>query len=175
MAQLHVNELITRLQSVKFTLEQEAQNIVAVAAMDLKGLSETNVLLSGVGMYSVKKIPTYWFRGKELNRRGSDYLADNKTGNWGEFRKAQGLQVAYVDLFYSGHMWHNMGVIRIEKVGTKLIAYLGGQDKKAADHMYYMMQLYGPFVTNSVTRDDIVFINNNAQATLTGLLKQVGV
>lgn len=175
MAQLHVSELITRLQSVKFTLEQEAQNIVAVAAMDLKGLSENNILLRGVGRYSVKKIPTYWFRGKQLNRRGSEYLADHKTGNWGEFRQAQGLQVKYVDLFYSGHMWHNMGVIRIEKIGTTLVAYLGGQDKKAADHMYYMMLLYGPFVTANVSHDDIVFINNNAQASLTGVLKQVGV
>jgi hypothetical protein len=175
MAQLPISELIIRLKSVKFTLEQEAQNIVAVAAMDLKGLSETNILNRGVAKYSPVKLPTFWYRDKTLNQRGTQWIKDNDWGSWGEFRKAQGLQVAYVDLFYSGHMWHNTGVVRIERVGSKFIAYLGGQDKKAADHLFYMSKLYGPFITANVSSEDKAFINNNAQQTYINILKQVGV
>lgn len=175
MAKLPISDLIQRLEAVKFSLEQQAQDIVTIAAMDLKGLAETNILQKGVALYAPTKLPTFWWKGRQLNQRGSQWLADNKWGSWAEFRKAQGLQVAYVDLFYSGHMWHNTAVIRVEKVGTVVYAYLGGQDKKAADHLFYMSVLYGTFITASVSNEDKAFINSNAQAAFNNILKQVGV
>lgn len=100
---------------------------------------------------------------------------EDRLTNWKEFRQAQGLPVAHVDLFYSGHMWHNIVVIRISRVAGKSIAELGGADERAQNELDYNAKRYGTFITNAVSADDTEFINQLAADRLTQAFKQAGI
>src|SRR4051812_17484051 len=117
-----------RTQALREYVADRLPAVAETLALTAKGLAERRMKEQGFGiLYSKHPVPAWFFHGKELNQRGTAFLASHgvhpktgvsgapkkkrrknkgdpdpgsfeKTTTWGDFRVAQGLQAAFVDL-----------------------------------------------------------------------------
>lgn len=172
MAKRTFEDLKNKLEQLKDKLPGIWEQGAKEFSMNVKASANINAERNGIksdsGMvetYSKNELPAYWFAGKELNRSGTTFLNDlpsvektNKKGEkykakfttWGDFREAQGLQKAHVDLAYSNEMWRGMLPGEVSVVGTKYIAPLGHTNRDGQAKMNWNYERYGNFIINTI-------------------------
>lgn len=179
-----ISEFSKRLKEIEAAVLQKMPEIAITLTLSAKALAERNIKEKGFGFkYSQNKIPAWFLHGKELNQKGTKFLEDrgvnpqtgaqgeakkkrrkkgetadpghfDKTTNWGEFRSAQGLQNAFVDLSYSNKMFANMQPVRVEQKGDLYLAPLGATNTEARDKMNWNRDRYGDFIGKALTEED---------------------
>lgn len=179
-----LNALKEKLNQIRQALEQKLPDIAVTLTISAKALAERNIKEAGFGAkYSQNKIPAWFLTGKELNQKGTKFLQDrgvntetgeqgepkkkrrkkgetadpghfDKMTNWGEFRAAQGLQTAHVDLSYSNKMFANMQPVRVEQKGHVYLAPLGATNTEAQDKMNWNRDRYGDFIGRALKDED---------------------
>jgi hypothetical protein len=179
-----INALKEKLKQIEEAVLQKAPEIAITLTLSAKALAERNIKDKGFGYkYSQNKIPAWFLHGKELNQKGTKFLQDrgvdagtgaqgepkkkrrkkgetaepgqfDKTTNWAEFRSAQGLQNAFVDLSYSNKMFANMQPVRVEQKGDLYLAPLGATNTEAQDKMNWNRDRYGDFIGKALTEED---------------------
>jgi hypothetical protein len=179
-----INALKEKLKQIEEAVLQKAPEIAITLTLSAKALAERNIKDKGFGYkYSQNKIPAWFLHGKELNQKGTKFLQDrgvdagtgaqgepkkkrrkkgetaepgqfDKTTNWAEFRSAQGLQNAFVDLSYSNKMFANMQPVRVEQKGDLFLAPLGATNIEAQDKMNWNRDRYGDFIGKALTEED---------------------
>lgn len=149
----YIQDLIRNLKALEEQLDNVLLETVSVMAHDAVGLASSIITEEGFGAtYSEKVVPAFFFYGKEFNASGKKYieaLQDNPESegtNWGDFRKAQGRQNAFVDLNYSTKMWGGMRPEEPQKVGSTYFCYLGHNNQEGRDKMNWNFQRYGDFI-----------------------------
>lgn len=197
-----ISEFKNRLARIREAVEAKLPDIAETMAITAKALAERRMKSEGFGvLYSSKKVPAWFLHGKELNQRGTKFLQDRgvhaitgdqgapkkkrrkKKGdpdpgnfdpftNWGEFRQAQGLQAAFVDLSYSNKMWANMGPVRVE-TGEIVRALLGATNREAQNKMNWNFARYGDFIRKSLTAEDGKLLGEVAINELTVVIQGV--
>lgn len=173
-----------RLEEIRAAVLENLPRIAEVVAVTAKGLAERRMKEHGFGIiYSNNPVPAWFFHGKELNQRGTAFLEKHgvhpKTGaqgegkkkrrakkgdadpgsfltttTWGEFRVAQGLQAAFIDLSYSNKMWAAMSPISVEEAGGIVRALLGANNREAQNKMNWNFERYGDFIQKSLNEED---------------------
>lgn len=179
-----INALKEKLKQIEEAVLQKAPEIAITLTLSAKALAERNIKDKGFGYkYSQNKILAWFLHGKELNQKGTKFLQDrgvdagtgaqgepkkkrrkkgetadpgqfDKTTNWAEFRSAQGLQNAFVDLSYSNKMFANMQPVRVEQKGDLYLAPLGATNTEAQDKMNWNRDRYGDFIGKALTEED---------------------
>lgn len=170
-----IQEFKERLNQIREAIEAKLPDIAAAMTVSAKALAERNIKDTGFGKaYSLKRIPAFLLLGKDLNASGRAFLKakikeDEKNThihdgvkyypedygtNWGDFRRAQGLQSYHVDLSYSNMMWSNMQPVKIQQDGTKTVAFLGGTNDQAQNEMNWNRDRYGDFINLGLTEGD---------------------
>jgi len=141
-----------RSKLTEFNARLDAQGQLTAEKMAVTGISLVVERLQRQGVdgaaYSKRRMPIKWLEGKSLNSKGEQYIADQKEahqgGNWGEFRVEQGLQIAHVDLTYSGRMLGGWLVLNVSTEGRgRFVARTGGADKEVDDKLFYQVTRYG--------------------------------
>lgn len=138
----------TRYRQAAAAVQSAGPRIVELQAQTGRVLAQQRVQETGVqnAAYSQNFIPTFLFKGRELNAGGRAYLKKNPLGNWGGFRAAQGLPVSYVNLTYTGRTFQSLqtragvsgdNVFRAETVAS---------DSESAKVMAYNIKRYGDFM-----------------------------
>lgn len=155
------NILVSIINAVPDVMPQVATSMSLTA----KSVAERTIKDKGFGqLYSDTKVPAWFMKGKELNKRGLNYiltLEKNATEdepaltNWGEFRQAQGLQTAFVDLSYSNKMWAGMFPQDVQQDLYTYIAPLGNNTREGQDKMNWNFERYGDFLGLALTGDGI--------------------
>lgn len=164
-------------------VEKRLPEIATVLTLAAKAIAERRIKDQGfAAVYSQVQVPAWFLHGKELNQRGTKFLQDHgvqpngsqgegkkkrrkkkgdpdpghfdKTTNWGEFREAQGLQNAFVDLSYSNKMWANMGVVSFTKTEKIVRAMLGATNTEAQNKMNWNRDRYGDYITKGLKEED---------------------
>lgn len=178
------SEFKNQLMKIREAITAALPNIAEGLALSAKALAERRMKEQGFGvLYSNNKIPAWFLHGKELNQRGTKFLEDRgvnphtgepgagkkkrkkkgETGpaehfstltNWGEFRQAQGLQAAFVDLSYSNKMWANMAPVQTVQDGEIIKALLGATNREAQNKMTWNFERYGDFIRRTLNEDD---------------------
>lgn len=196
-----LDDFHTRMEQMKSELTKRLPDIAIILTLSAKALSERNIKDKGFGaMYSQNKYPAFFLHGKELNGKGLKFLQDRgvdatgkqgkgkkkrrkrgETGdpgvydtltNWGEFRAAQGLQVAHVDVSYSNKMWANMAPLEPVVTGNKVIAPLGATNREAQDKMNYNRDRYGDFIGKSLSKNDMLILRETVNREILNVLQQ---
>ena len=132
-----LNDLIRRLDNVLQGIERDGERQVAIAGGDIAALGTKRVIEQGKTAdggrftpYSRKQIPAFFYVGK--SRRGS---ADNEvkrkarkkeTLSYSDFRQLNGLNVTFKNFEFTGSMWRNFRVLKVQRTGYKFTAVLGG-------------------------------------------------
>lgn len=140
--------------------------------LNVKASAERNIRDKGVGKYSENKYSPGTFLGQELNSQGRTFLEDliakgkkDKDGNieieeenyisYAEFRQAQGLQAAYVDLSYSNEMWRGMLPAPTIVRGDQYITTLQHNNSEGQSKMNANFNRYGDFIYNNADMKEI--------------------
>lgn len=188
-----IQDLKARLQQIREAVEQKLPDIAATLALSAKALSERRIKDQGFGAgYSLNRVPAWFMLGKELNQSGAVFIKakikqdqknthvqdgvkfypDDYGTNWGDFRRAQGLQSYHVDLGYTNMMWGNMQVVRIEQDSNITRALLGGSNNQAQNEMNYNRDRYGPFVQLGLQPSDVKLLSDTVGAEVRLVLDQ---
>jgi len=174
-----IKDLDNILEQMKEAIRQRLPDALTTMVVTAKALAEREIVQNGIGAkYSKEKYPAFFLAGKELNQKGTTFLAAHgvdTTGkqtrnvqkgkkstkrtleyadtlvNWEEFREAQGLQGNHVDLHYSNKMYANMGPQAPEQDGEVTRVRLGATNKEAQDKMNWNYERYGNFIMKALT------------------------
>lgn len=156
---------LQELKDKLLKIQQEMPGVLLQVATSVsltgKALAERTIKEKGFNeQYSKGKIPIWFLEGKELNAGGLAYMEKQKkgkgkkkegSGNWGEFRAAQGLQTNFVDLTYTGKMWAGMFPREAYQSGTQYLAPLAHNNKEGQNEMNWNRDRYGDFVGKVLT------------------------
>lgn len=155
-----------RLKNLEAAIQVEFPKIVTTIALSAKALAERRIREQGFGKkYSTKKIPAFFFKGKELNASGRTFLEGLEEGekteeellgltNWGEFRAAQGLQNDHVDLGYTNKMWASIAPGEVTVVDKVYTCLLGSTNEEGRKKMDWNFARYGDFISAGLNDDD---------------------
>ena len=175
-------DLIKRLKAFRDAIPDVMPIVATSVSMSAKALADRTIKDKGFGfLYSQTEVPAWFFKGKELNKRGLAYLesleekADEENPaltNWGEFRNSQGLQSKYVDLTYSGKMWASMFPQDVQIDLFRYVAPLGSTNKEGQNKMNWNYERYGDFVGEALKGDSEDILYNVAHDELVRLLDE---
>lgn len=134
---------------------KELQNNMPAISTEVAGLFLSTKIeqIRKVGFgkqYKTKTYSAHYLRGKELNASGKTFIenkikAKEKT-NWQQLRAAQGLQVQFVDLYYSGQMLNSTGLIRNNTASYRYYSIIGGRNAEAKAKLAANYKRYGNFL-----------------------------
>lgn len=114
----------------------------------------------GIGNYSPKLYGAHRLIGKELNSAGKTFIEQkmkkNERTNWAQLRAAQGLQVGFVDVHYSGQMLNSTGIYEQKKVSNIFYSVIGARNDEAKKKMYRNMVRYGRFLTPDPSQEKVI-------------------
>lgn len=177
MAKKTLEELKRNLINLQNGIHTICINAARELALNTKAMAERNIRDSGVKDdsgdsqdYSKNEVPAYWFRGKELNNNGTVFLDSlptitkiDKEGKeyeasyttWGDFRAAQGLPNAFVNLSYSNEMWRGMlpGDVSVE--GKRYVSRIAHTNQAGQEKMNWNYARYGNFLLNAVNMEQL--------------------
>lgn len=121
--------------------------------------------------YSTRPTRTEKFRGKELNRSGTNYIESNMLGTWHGFRKAQGLNSEKVNLSYTNQMWENIRILKSQKTAEgKAQTIVGSYDAETNKKMSSNEFRFGDFLRP--TDEEIELAQEVLQEKIIKLLRQ---
>lgn len=158
-----LDSLINKLKQVR----QELPEVLGLTAESMAGTAKAVAQLTIeneaiLGQYKDGVVPAAWFEGKELNARGTSFIAKkmeskNKTDqltNWKEFRAAQGLQTDHVDLTFTGEMWRGLLPQPFQVDGNKYYSVLAHNNKDGQNKLNWNRQRYGDFISKALNTPD---------------------
>jgi len=143
-----LDDLIAKFDNLPSKMDEFIFTELETTAKDFIALQVTKIRREGIGSYSTKKVPAFFFYGKQINAAGIAFLRskgvrqpgdpmrgkdkpllgkglrgktltkDQRLTNWGEFRQAQGLQSGFVDATYTTRTLNQLGVVARQKSGN---------------------------------------------------------
>lgn len=196
-----MDEFKKRLKLMEDEIKKRLPEVATVLALSAKAIAERRIKDKGFAViYSSNKIPAWFLHGKELNQRGTKFLENHgvdaagkqgeakkkrrkskgdpdpgyydTTTNWKEFRTAQGLQSAFVDLSYSNKMWANMAPVNVEERGNIVRALLGATNTEAQNKMNWNRIRYGDFIMKGLIETDRPILTDVVGNELVKILDQ---
>lgn len=197
---MDLDDYINRLEAAIKSIEAELPNISEEIAMTTMGIVVDRIQKEGIEgkTYSKNKLPAFFFHGRALNKSGRDLdekhsekrmrkilkgkgeklRANNAIDkmedgiSYKEWREANGLQTAFVDLTFSGRMFQNLGIIGTVKTGDSYVTIIGGFDKEVKDKLKWNAERFGDFMaTNDQENEELTTIYKNR---IVSILKRFG-
>ena len=172
---LYVTDAINRIDQFTKELTSGMQSLTNDVAGVFLQAKLTQIKTSGIGQYSSKRYPAYFLKGKELNSSGGSFIdakiKANQRINWADLRQAQGLQVGFVDVYYSGQMLNSTGIDRNNSASYRYYAIIGGRNDEARKKLYQNSVRYGSFLYP--TPDQSQIIGNRALILIGNYYKRI--
>ena len=167
-----IDEAIAALERISEKLDFWILQTLEEVAMNMLALVVNRIQQQGLPGrdYSDNPLPPFFYEDRALNAGGRALLArkDKKAlrkviaGQGGRLRKskideerdgisykewraANGLQTAVVDLTFTGRMFQNLGIVSTSATGGKYSVVISGLDKEVRDKLRWNAQRYGDF------------------------------
>ena len=181
--------LIKAFEEARDALDAVLPDVATSVSLAAKGFSQMTIRERGFGeTYSSGEIPIYFLTGftgkngityhpKTKSKRGDKFLEGKKkqgehTVSYSELRKAEGLQINFVDLKFSGEMWRDMFPREVIVEGNYYIAPLGCNTKDGQAKLNYNYERYGNFFAKVLTGDNLKLMYEVANAELERFLQE---
>lgn len=154
-----IDDLINDLNRVEARLRELLPDVAIVLTLSAKAISERTIKDKGFGRkYSETTYPAWFLHGKELNKKGEQFIKEKEKKkeltNWKALRIAQGLQVDHVDYTYTGSTFRNMGPAPVEVRDAVFSAPLAATNVEAQNKMNWGRDRYGDFIGAALTPED---------------------
>lgn len=153
-----MKDLANALRRAAKGLRATHQERAIGVASDLHAMIRDRVIQSGTDSdgrkfpaYSTAPVPKFYYFGRSRNN-GADQKVrklKKKTLSYREFRTINGLQVAHVDLFFTGGMWRGTGVrIKNREADLVTVEILGkteeSREKLTWNNLRYKTNILAP-------------------------------
>lgn len=175
-------EAIIKFDNIINSMDAWILEALQIIALDAFAIVVNRIHQDGLPgrQYSANELPTYYFEGKELNaggrallnrkdkkamRKGIRYLGGKVRKNdsvdresdgisYRDWRIANGLQVAHVDLSFTGNMFRSMKLIKVAKMGDDYIVSMYSDNPETNTKLKANARRYGLFLalTNNEKR-----------------------
>lgn len=181
---MSIQEAIARIDQMISGLDAELEKASEEMALSLMGMIINRIQQEGLPgrKYSKNKLPAYFFydralnaggralydkhvkkRERELLREIGETVRKNKALDeledgisYEEWRVANGLQVAHVDLTFSGRMLQNLGIIGTKRAGNFFVTVLGGTNEETKLRIEYNTLRFGKWFKATPQEVDIL-------------------
>ena len=174
--------LIKAFEEARDALDAVLPDVATSVSLAAKGFSQRTIMERGFGeTYSSGEIPIYFLTGftgkngityhpKTKSKRGDKFLEGKKkhgenTVSYSELRQAEGLQINFVDLTFSGEMWRNMFPREVIVEGNYYIAPLGCNTKDGQNKLNWNYERYGNFFAKVLTGDNLKLMYDGANVS----------
>lgn len=172
---LYVQDAIRRID--QFT-EELITNMPAIST-DVAGLflvaKIEQIRKIGIGTYSSNVYGASFLKGKQLSSAGESFLEGKikrkEKTNWSQLRQAESLQVAFVDVTYSGQMLGSTGIELSQNSGRIFYSIIGGRNDEAKKKLYYNYFRYGRFLHPNSDQEKL--IGNRAILLVGNIYKRI--
>ena len=181
--------LIKAFEEARDALDAVLPDVATSVSLAAKGFSQRTIMERGFGeTYSSGEIPIYFLTGftgkngitynpKTKSKRGDKFLEGKKkqgenTVSYSDLRQAEGLQINFVDLTFSGEMWRNMFPREVIVEGNYYIAPLGCNTKDGQNKLNWNYERYGNFFAKVLTGDNLKLMYDVANAELERFLQE---
>lgn len=149
---MNIDEFIKRVDEAIAIYDFEMSNIADMVALAALALVRVNIQNSGeIGRkYSNNKLPLFFFNDRALNGGGRAALERAKKDGEGlsyeEWRQANGLQTAFVDLTFSGRMLQNLQITERTKTDQFYKTIINASEKENLDKISWNHERFGDFL-----------------------------
>lgn len=145
-----IDELIRKLEQFQTELQNRMPAISKEIAGNFVLEKVVQIRNKGVGTYKTNKYPAYLLKGKTLTASGKSFIdqkiKSRELTNWSELRKAQGMQIRFVDLSYSLQMLGSTGLTKFVASGNRYKVEIGGRNDEAKKKLQSNFERYGDFL-----------------------------
>lgn len=136
---MSTDEFFQRLQATLNDLRSTREASAIFIAGDVLALLKSRVINTGkddklkkIGTYSTAVVPIWMYKDKEKRRKNAVEALLKTYGyfaSYRDWRVVNGLEVQFKNFQFTGHMWHSIGPIVIEKDDTSVtIGITAGTD-----------------------------------------------
>ena len=168
---MSITEYIKQLDAAIARIESGAEQQVARAGLDLVGLISTRVIQQGKTAdggrftpYSRDQIPAFFYFNRSRNNSGEQGVrraAKEKRGvSYAEFRQLNGLKVDFKNFEFTGDMWRNFRVKKVERTGTGYRLTIGGASEDARQKIEWLSDQEGRLIIEP-SRQELAFVQGN--------------
>ncbi len=175
-----IDDAITKIDAFLANLDEEMVRISEELAVNAKSMIMHRIQTEGLPgrHYSTMPLPPYFFDDRALNAGGRRLLdrhekkairdAQRAEGvrvrknkaldelddgiSYYEWRLANGLQVGFVDLTFTGRMWQNTGPVVTEKHGDVYVTKVTGFNEETRQKLRWNAERFGDFF--AVTQEE---------------------
>lgn len=178
-------------------LTRELPIINEKAALNSYAMMKNRIINDGtigenkpLGQYSDNPLPSWWFKGKALNKGGEKELIkslkkENKDGedpgiSYKRWREANNLPTDHKTLSFSGTTLNDVGVTKSITEGSKVITIVGAKNTKNRDNgkttsdiLNYLGDDYGDILAPNKVEQDLTFqfINKEVDKIIKRVIK----
>lgn len=169
-----IESAIQKLDALIGDYEDEMLKICESVALNARALIINRIQQEGLPgqFYSKNPLPTFFYEGRELNAGGRSILKRkdkrNKGISYEEWREANGLQTAHVDLSFTNRMWQNLVIIGTFKEGDQYRTVIGGGDEETKKKLEWNTKRFGTFL--KLNADEETILKSLLDKELTNLL-----
>lgn len=175
-----IEDLQIRLRNARQAILQALPDIAIENTITAKAIIENKIRKVGFGVkYSAKKVPPWFFLGKELNSTGRKFIEEkikeDEPMNWQELKSAEGLPTGHVDLSHTNKMWAALTPMQPQISGNRIIVGLGANNKEAADKMNWNRARYGDFMGQVLGKPEMQLLGQTVLAKIGQILQDNGI
>jgi len=178
-------------------LRRELPIINEKAALNAYAMMKNRIINEGtigenksLGSYSDNPLPSWWFKGKALNKGGEKELIkslrkENKDGqdpgiSYERWREANNLPTDHKTLSFTGTTLNDVGVTKSINEGTKVVTIVGAKNTKNRDNgkttsdiLNYLGDDYGDILAPNQAEQNLTFtfINKEVDKIIKRVIK----
>lgn len=154
-----IDQFIQKIQAAEEQVRSELVSISEEAALNLKALVVNRIQSEGVGEYSERDLPAFFYldntgsarMDKTKSNRGKKFIEKaakkRESINWADIRDAEGLQTEFVDLTFTGEMLRGLHIVGTNVQGARVTTILGGDRAEVIKKLEWNVDRYGPFLS----------------------------
>lgn len=138
------------LRNAAQALTASRETAAVRVASDLRALVQSRIIQTGTNAdgqkfpaYSRKKAPAYLYVGKSRNAGAEARVKKAGSLSYAEFRELNNLQTDHVDLYLTGQMWRNTGVVVERRLLRSTLVRIEGRTSDAAQKIDWNSLRYG--------------------------------
>lgn len=180
-----IDQFIKKIEAAEQKVIDALVEIAEEAALNTKALVVKRIQEQGIGQYSEKDMPAFFFftddgqvdPNKTKSNAGIKFIQKaqkkRESINWADIRDAEGLQTEHVDMTFTGETFRDLNIIGVNVQAGRVTAILGCSRKETQDKLKWNVERYGDFMspTAEETAKIMAIVQKRFNTKLTNILQ----
>lgn len=170
------------IQKARIEIEQQLGPQMVILAADAAALIENRIVSKGqnkdgrnLSPYSSQTVPAYFYAGRSRNAAGENQvqkaIKQRQGVSYRQFRQFNGLNVNVKNLQFTGQMWQEFGVRKVQRLGRGIYEIeIGGKTAYSETLLGYHSKRENTPIS-APSQQEINIVTKSVSERLTSILK----